>query len=80
MDNRHVHCCLFVFVVSLRGKVIQLSDLRTIGSFSIHPEALASSGAAGNDRDILQPAWSQLRRNDCAPSIDQITLAEVTAG
>ena len=28
-------------------------------------------------RDVLQRAWSQVRRNDGAPGIDQITLAEV---
>ena len=28
-------------------------------------------------RDVLQRAWSQVRRNNGAPGIDQITLAEV---
>ena len=28
-------------------------------------------------RDVLQRAWVQVRRNDGAPGIDQITLAEV---
>jgi RNA-directed DNA polymerase len=28
-------------------------------------------------RDVLQRAWNQVRRNDGAPGIDQITLAEV---